>query len=116
VGGEYSPEFLLYEVGRFRSQAAPAEQVDLDFPERGLNFPTLVVGGGELDRAGLIGIKNRGDQPERLGCAVGGGVAMDLVLDDPDRDVGGQVRLAGTEDSGIRVALERDDLLLISAR
>ena len=101
--GEYSPEFLLDQFGCLGSQTAPVEQVDLDFPERCLDFPALVVCGGEFDSAGLIGIKNGCDQPEGFGCAIVVGVAVDLVLDDSDRYVGGQVRTrwdGGQRDTG----------------
>jgi cell wall-associated NlpC family hydrolase len=61
----------------------------------------LGVGGGQGERVGLGRVQDGGDQAEGVGAGVAG---VDLVLDDADRDVGGQHRVGDAVDGDAGLA------------
>lgn len=89
VGHHEPVEFLANQIGCLAAQDDPgAAQVGLEFVERRLDFPALMVEGGQLCRRGRRVIQDGGDQPiDRLGT----GDAIETIVDDAHLDASGLV-------------------------
>jgi hypothetical protein len=78
VGRQYSPDFLPHHLRRFRSQhAGVRDLVGLDLIEGDLEFPTPVIGGGQVRGERVFPVGDGGDQPVDLAARVAVG---DLVF------------------------------------
>ena len=65
VGQQQAPEFLADEFGGLGAEpAAGLEHLGLDLFQGYLVFPALLVGRGQLGGGQVIGVEDRGDQPE----------------------------------------------------
>jgi hypothetical protein len=76
VGEQERPDFLFHHLGGFGPQdAGGSSLVDFQLVEAALEFPPLLVGGGELDGSDFFRVGEGGDQ------------AVDLVLTVAVRDL-----------------------------
>ena len=81
-----SPYLLPDHFGGFRAQhAAAAALMRLDFIEAGLEFPALIVSGGQFGSGGVLRVHDGGNQAEDLFFSL---AVRHLVLDDPHRNSG----------------------------
>ncbi len=80
VAAQVPPDFLVDHVGRFRSEDHPwSALMGFQFVERGFDFPPLRVRSSEFGGCDVVGVQDRGEQPELTGFVAG--AVVDGVVD-----------------------------------
>ena len=83
VGEQDAPDFLPHHLRGFRAEyAGVCDLVGFDLVQGDLEFPALVVGGGQVGGERFVPVGDGGDQPVDLAI----GAVGDLVLNDADQD------------------------------